>query len=234
MPLSAADRGSAIHGAVGDFTQAFPQALPAERRKAAARDRRAAVCAADGSPRGAGAVVAALPAHRRLVCRLGAVAARRARCASSPRSAVRCRFPWRTVARSRLSARADRIEEREDGFAVLDYKTGAPPTDKQVRIGLAPQLTLTAAILRAGGFDTIAAGSSDLRAHLCPAQRQHAAGRTATARAARQADRSADLARRSRARSAREARAARPPVRGRGPALQLAESLDVAHALRRL
>ena len=59
-----------------------------------------------------------------------------------------------------LSARADRIEERADGFAVLDFKTGAPPTDKQVRIGLAPQLTLTAAILRAGGFDTIGPGAA--------------------------------------------------------------------------
>ena len=28
MPLSAADRGSAIHGAVGDFAEAYPQALP--------------------------------------------------------------------------------------------------------------------------------------------------------------------------------------------------------------
>jgi ATP-dependent helicase/nuclease subunit B len=60
----------------------------------------------------------------------------------------------------KLSARADRIEVHSDGLSVLDYKTGTPPTDKQVRIGLAPQLTLTAAIVRAGGFDGIDAGSS--------------------------------------------------------------------------
>ena len=49
-----------------------------------------------------------------------------------------------------LSARADRIEQRRDGsFAILDYKTGQPPTAKQVRMGLSPQLTLEAAILRA-------------------------------------------------------------------------------------
>ena len=58
-----------------------------------------------------------------------------------------------------LVARADRIEEREDGLALLDFKTGAPPSDKQVRIGLAPQLTLTAAIMRAGGFETIDPGT---------------------------------------------------------------------------
>ena len=42
-----------------------------------------------------------------------------------------------------LSARADRIEHLIDGrFAVLDYKTGSPPSNKQVRLGLSPQLTL--------------------------------------------------------------------------------------------
>jgi ATP-dependent helicase/nuclease subunit B len=60
-----------------------------------------------------------------------------------------------------LSARADRIERRADGtFAILDYKTGQPPTGKQVRMGLSPQLTLEAAILREGGFETIDAGAS--------------------------------------------------------------------------
>jgi ATP-dependent helicase/nuclease subunit B len=60
-----------------------------------------------------------------------------------------------------LSARADRIEHRSDRtFAILDYKTGAPPTGKQVRMGLSPQLTLEAAILREGGFEGIAAGAS--------------------------------------------------------------------------
>jgi ATP-dependent helicase/nuclease subunit B len=59
-----------------------------------------------------------------------------------------------------LTARADRIERRADGsYAVLDYKTGQPPTDLQVRSGLAPQLTLEAAILRKGGFPDITAGS---------------------------------------------------------------------------
>jgi ATP-dependent helicase/nuclease subunit B len=60
-----------------------------------------------------------------------------------------------------LSARADRIERRRDGsFAILDYKTGQPPTGKQVRMGLSPQLTLEAAILREGGFAGIPAGST--------------------------------------------------------------------------
>jgi ATP-dependent helicase/nuclease subunit B len=59
-----------------------------------------------------------------------------------------------------LTARADRIERRADGsYAILDYKTGQPPTEPQVRSGLAPQLTLEAAILRNGGFPGIVSGS---------------------------------------------------------------------------
>ncbi|HBM89363.1 MAG TPA: double-strand break repair protein AddB, partial [Rhodobiaceae bacterium] len=52
-----------------------------------------------------------------------------------------------------LSARADRVDERADGsFAIYDYKTGAPPSKKQVEAGLSPQLPLEAAIAAAGGF----------------------------------------------------------------------------------
>ncbi|MCB1479676.1 MAG: double-strand break repair protein AddB [Rhodobiaceae bacterium] len=58
----------------------------------------------------------------------------------------------------KLTARADRIDLSGDGtLALLDYKTGAPPTAKQVSAGLAPQLTLEAAIAARGGFDAIAA-----------------------------------------------------------------------------
>lgn len=54
-----------------------------------------------------------------------------------------------------LEARADRIDRHEaDGrLAILDYKTGHPPTPKQVNSGLAPQLALEAAIAQAGGFN---------------------------------------------------------------------------------
>ncbi len=59
-----------------------------------------------------------------------------------------------------LTTRADRIEQRLDGsYAIIDYKTGAARTEKQVRTGLAPQLTLEAAILRGGGFKEIPAGT---------------------------------------------------------------------------
>ncbi len=60
-----------------------------------------------------------------------------------------------------LSGIADRIERRADGrYVILDYKTGSARTEKQVRTGLAPQLTLEAAILRHGGFRIFPAGAS--------------------------------------------------------------------------
>ena len=52
----------------------------------------------------------------------------------------------------RVTAKADRIEVRASRADILDFKTGAAPSKKQVESGLSPQLTLTAAILHHGGF----------------------------------------------------------------------------------
>jgi ATP-dependent helicase/nuclease subunit B len=55
--------------------------------------------------------------------------------------------------RFRLTGRADRIERYDDAtLAILDYKTGAPPSQKDVEAGLAPQLLLEAAMALDGGF----------------------------------------------------------------------------------
>jgi ATP-dependent helicase/nuclease subunit B len=52
-----------------------------------------------------------------------------------------------------LVARADRIDRLSGGgLAVLDYKTGTVPSQRQVKSGLTPQLPLEAAIAGAGGF----------------------------------------------------------------------------------
>jgi len=52
-----------------------------------------------------------------------------------------------------LTARADRIELLGEGaVALVDYKTGAPPSAREVEVGFAPQLTLEAAMLEKGGF----------------------------------------------------------------------------------
>ena len=55
-----------------------------------------------------------------------------------------------------VQGRVDRIDRLADGsLAVIDYKTGAPPTRKAVEAGFALQLGLLALIARAGGFDGV-------------------------------------------------------------------------------
>ena len=52
-----------------------------------------------------------------------------------------------------LVARADRIDRREDGsLVIVDYKTGATPSQKDIELGLSPQLPLEAWIAQSGGF----------------------------------------------------------------------------------
>jgi len=51
-----------------------------------------------------------------------------------------------------LTARADRLELRPGQVDILDFKTGQAPTRRQMETGFSPQLTLTAAIIEAGGF----------------------------------------------------------------------------------
>jgi ATP-dependent helicase/nuclease subunit B len=156
----AADRGTIIHGAIGDFTKSFAKALPAdpfgellalgERHFAPFDDYEEA--RAFWWPRFeriARWFVSTFEPERR---------ARLADMQAEVRGTIDIPLGNRVFT---LSARADRIERLNDGsFAILDYKTGQPPSEKQVRTGLSPQLTLEAAILRGGGFAGIPAGAS--------------------------------------------------------------------------
>ncbi|MCX5520599.1 double-strand break repair protein AddB [Kaistia defluvii] len=61
----------------------------------------------------------------------------------------------------KLTGRADRVDIRLDGsLEILDFKTGSPPSAKQLSTGLAPQLALEVAMARGGGFDQVEAGVS--------------------------------------------------------------------------
>ncbi len=76
---------------------------------------------------------------------------------------------WKTAAGRdfTLSARADRIDTLvAGGYAIVDYKTGMPPSAKQVFAGFAPQLTLEAAMVQQGGFPTIPAAPVDALLYL--------------------------------------------------------------------
>ncbi len=160
MPLSAADRGSAIHDALGEFTQVYATALPPDPARALLDigDKYFAPLMERPEAR-------ALwwPRFKRIAGWFAAWEIVRRGDVSAIEAEIRGEIPI-PLDNARifyLSARADRIERRHDGsFAILDYKTGQPPTGKQVRMGLSPQLTLEAAILREGGFAGIAAGAS--------------------------------------------------------------------------
>lgn len=160
MPLTAADRGSAIHEALGVFTAKFATTLPddpaQELRKIGAvhfaplMDRPEA--RALWWPRflRIASWFSGWEQDRRLnVARIEA------------EISGKLGIPLDDGRTFTLSARADRIEYRSDRtFALLDYKTGNPPSAKQVYLGLSPQLTLEAAILRGGGFKDIPKGAS--------------------------------------------------------------------------
>lgn len=51
-----------------------------------------------------------------------------------------------------LTAKVDRIDDMPEGFKVIDFKTGAIPTDMEMQQGIKSQLVVAAAIIRAGGF----------------------------------------------------------------------------------
>jgi ATP-dependent helicase/nuclease subunit B len=65
-----------------------------------------------------------------------------------------------------LHARADRIDRGPNGLVIIDYKTGAAPTNAQVAAGFSPQLPLEAVIARQGGFSGIAAAPVETIAFL--------------------------------------------------------------------
>ena len=160
MPLTAADRGSAIHAALGEFTQTYCDHLPSDILGALR-----SIGEKHFKPLMERPEARALwwPRFQRIARWVAEwETARRddiASIAAETRGDIEIALDDNR--KFILSARADRIERRHDGsYAILDYKTGAPPTAKQVRMGLSPQLTLEAAILRGGGFADIDAGSS--------------------------------------------------------------------------
>ena len=160
MPLSAADRGSAIHNALGDFTQAYKTTLPDDPASALRRIGEKHFAPLMDRPE---ARALWWPRFLRIASWFaGWEAARRLNVRTiDAETRGQISIPLDNARTFFLSARADRIEHRTDRtFAILDYKTGQPPTGKQVRMGLSPQLTLEAAILREGGFEGIAAGAS--------------------------------------------------------------------------
>jgi len=157
--LGAATRGTVIHDAIGAFGKAFPEKLPDD-----AAGRLTEIGAGLFKPLAAYPEARAFwwPRFRRIAEWMADFETKRRVNTKKVEVEIggRTTIPFGADSVT-LTVRADRIECLSDGrYAIVDYKTGAPPTDKQVNTGLAPQLTLEAAILRRGGFDGIPAGGS--------------------------------------------------------------------------
>jgi ATP-dependent helicase/nuclease subunit B len=160
MPLSAADRGTAIHNALGEFTQSYPRELPGNIAPLLREIGKKHFAHLMDRPE---ARALWWPRFLRISGWFTLWEQQRREDIVDILAETRGKLEF-SVGGGRsftLSARADRIERKADGtFAILDYKTGAPPTAKQVSLGLSPQMTLEAAILREGGFENIPANSS--------------------------------------------------------------------------
>ncbi len=152
----AAERGTLVHDALGNFAIAFPGALPDDPLAEVLRLGRAAF-----APLAVYPDVTALwwPRFEQVARAFAAWEAARRPAIGKLAAEIQGRFEISVPGGVfMLSARADRIEERTHGpTLIVDFKTGAPPTPAQIFAGFAPQMTLEAAMLKRGAFPGIAA-----------------------------------------------------------------------------
>lgn len=154
-PPGGAERGSALHEAVGRFTQAFPDELPPDALARLLEEGARAFAPLKAFPaehalwwarfERAAAFLVAFERERRM--HLDRIVAETKGSLEIPLAA----------STFRLTGRADRIEIKRDGtLAIIDYKTGTAPSAKQAA-SLSPQLPLEAAMARRGGFEGVPA-----------------------------------------------------------------------------
>jgi ATP-dependent helicase/nuclease subunit B len=157
-PPGARDRGTVIHAAIGDYTKDFAQAAPAEPLRELIKLGEKHFASLADFPE---ARAFWWPRFERIARWFATWDAKRRGAIVALFAEIDGTITFRAGTRDfTLRGIADRIERKADGsYAILDYKTGTARTEKQVRTGLAPQLTLEAAILRGGGFKAIASGS---------------------------------------------------------------------------
>jgi ATP-dependent helicase/nuclease subunit B len=153
----AAERGSLIHAAIGDFTKRFANGLPPNPEQELIELGQKHFATLDDFPE---ARAFWWPRFKRIARWFAEWERQRRRNIAAIAAEIRGEIPLNDGAFT-LRGIADRLERNNDGrYVILDYKTGSARTEKQVRTGLAPQLTLEAAMLREGGFAEFPAGGS--------------------------------------------------------------------------
>jgi ATP-dependent helicase/nuclease subunit B len=157
-PPGARDRGTIIHGAIGDYTRLFAAAPPADPLKELLALGEEKFRPLADYPE---AKAFWWPRFERIAAWFAQWDLMRRDRLVALHAEIRGELKFPVGQREfTLSGIADRIERLADGsYAIIDYKTGQARTEKQVRTGLAPQLTLEAAILRAGQFGQLASAS---------------------------------------------------------------------------
>ena len=155
----AAERGSIFHAAIGEFTQAFAKDLPPDPARELIKLGEPHFAALEDFPE---ARAFWWPRFLRIAHWFVHWDAERRAAIEAIAAEIRGKIDIQLAdGVFTLRGVADRIERGRDGrYIILDYKTGSARSEKQVRTGLAPQLTLEAAMLRRGGFEGIPADAS--------------------------------------------------------------------------
>jgi ATP-dependent helicase/nuclease subunit B len=149
---SAADRGSLLHDIVAGFAQTYPEQLPAGALGSLVEIGARLFRAFEDTPE-----VRAFWWPRFLLIAGNFIGWEERRRPGLARVAVerdtQGEFALADGSTLLLTGRADRVERtREGALRIIDFKTGAPPSEEQVRLGFAPQLTLEAELAQRSGF----------------------------------------------------------------------------------
>jgi ATP-dependent helicase/nuclease subunit B len=152
LPFDPRLQGTVWHAALASFAKAWPASLPPEAAEELLRIGRELLAPHMEDPEVAGFV---WPRFRRAA--LWYVEWERRRRANMTGIAVETSAALQVDLEDgsifRLTARPDRVEWLADGtLAIVDFKTGSPPSHADVLSGFSPQLTLEAAILAGGGM----------------------------------------------------------------------------------
>jgi ATP-dependent helicase/nuclease subunit B len=158
----AADYGTIVHAGMHRFYQQFGEAWPAD---ATARLRACMDAALDDAHMRPALAAWWRPRLHRIADWVAEAEATRRAALGRPRRIVsEYDGSWQFDAPEgpfQLRGRADRIERLFDGgIAILDYKTGAPPSKRDVEEGRAPQLPLEGAMVAAGAFGAAVTGTA--------------------------------------------------------------------------
>lgn len=146
----AALRGAVIHEAMSRFAKAYPESLPEEPERELFAIAQDVMREHVSHPR-----IAAfwLPRFERFAEWFGQTEPQRRNGLQRTLAEVSGELTFDSPGGPfRLTARADRLDLTDNGLAITDYKTGAPPNDAAVKSNVRPQLPLEAAIAMEGGF----------------------------------------------------------------------------------